>query len=105
MTVVAGLVVQSEFQDMSSWKRTIVLAGHLLLWVQCGSEILAAFHGSWDTLPMATAEANVEEGSTPPMVENIITLSHAIPGTLLMMAWAILLHGLMMGSPATKRDE
>ena len=86
MTIVAGLVMANVEVKYA----TVVVYGHLGLWLQCGSEVAAAFTGCFDTLPMATNEAGVPIDTKNETIETFITLMHAIPGTLLIASWAIL---------------
>ena len=86
MTMVAGLIVEKIDVKYA----TVVVYGHLGLWLQCSSELVAAFLGSFDTLTMATNEAGVPVEAKNESAELFIVLMHAIPGTLLIVSWAIL---------------
>ena len=86
--------IAMERQLMAELKRaaTVVIVGHVVLWVLSFSEVAAAFWGTNKALPLAAAEAGAHGGA--PWQELTVTLCHAVPAILLMVAWALLVWGV-----------
>lgn len=62
-----------------------------LTWVMAGSEVLNAWWGTRQMLPLAAAQAGATGGA--PWQEQLVTLAHVFAGLGLIVSWALLLRG------------
>ena len=92
LSIVAAFLLSSSLCSISRRAATVVISAHVSLWVLSFSEVAAAFWGANKALPLAAAEAGAYGGA--PWQELIVTLSHAVPAILLIVAWAILVWGV-----------
>eukprot|EP00656_Telonema_subtile_P000542 TRINITY_DN10250_c0_g1_i2.p1 TRINITY_DN10250_c0_g1~~TRINITY_DN10250_c0_g1_i2.p1 ORF type:complete len:260 (-),score=27.40 TRINITY_DN10250_c0_g1_i2:278-982(-) len=93
LTIIAGLLlVLPGVCSIGPRGASFVLCAHLLLWLQCGSEVLGAYTGAADVLKIATAQGNRVRGSA--QAELLITLLHVGPGAALILAWGLMMLGV-----------
>ena len=92
LSLVAAFLLSSSLCSIPRRAATVVIVGHVVLWVLSFSEVAAAFWGTNKALPLAAAEAGAHGGA--PWQELTVTLCHAVPAILLMVAWALLVWGV-----------
>lgn len=82
----------------------VMVAAAWLTWTMAVSEVANAWRGTMQTLPLAAAQAGATGGQ--PWQELIVKLTHIVAGLTLIVAWALLVVGLLKQAPASgSRDE
>lgn len=82
----------------------VMVAAAWLTWTMAVSEVANAWWGTMQTLPLAADQAGATGGQ--PWQELIVKLTHIVAGLTLIVAWALLVVGLLKQAPASgSRDE
>jgi len=93
LSMVAALLLATSLCNLSRRAAMVVIAAHVSLWFLSFSEVAGAFWGTNKALPLAAAEAGAPGGA--PWQETTVIVCHAIPAILLMLAWILLVGGVV----------
>ena len=73
----------------------VMVASAWLTWGMAISELANAWWGTKDTLPIAASQAAVSGGA--PWQETVVALAHLAAGAALVVAWGLLVFGVLRG--------
>jgi hydroxylaminobenzene mutase len=88
-----ALVLLSVPNNVGSRSASIMLLAVCLTWVMAFTEVANAWWGTNQVLPLAAQQAGAMGGTM--LQETIVKLSHIGAGLVLIIAWALLLKGLL----------
>jgi hydroxylaminobenzene mutase len=100
MFLVGGLVISHRRLGTGAWSRRVLLAGPWLTWPTLITEMLNAWWGTRNMLPIAAAQAGAPGAA--PWQEGILGATHILGAVALLFYWGTILAGLFSGRKATR---
>ena len=92
VSIIAAFLLTSSLCSIPRRASTVVILGHVALWILSFSEVAGAFWGTSKATPLAAAEAGAQGGAQ--WQELIVLICHVVPAIMLMVAWIILVRGV-----------
>lgn len=91
LSLLAGILLKTSLSVVGRTGGFVVVAGHVLAWAVCLSEVAAAFWGAKRTLPIAAFQAGAPGADS--WQESLVMACHIIPAVVLIVAWFLLVLG------------
>lgn len=102
LTVLAS-VLQSFPHDVGPRSVRTMVAAAWLTWPMALSEVANSWWGTQKMLPIAAGQAGAAGGT--PWQELVVTLTHAVAGLGLIVAWVLLVVGFLRQAPQRRENR
>lgn len=103
LLIVLATVLQSFPHDVGPRSIRTMVAAAWLTWPMALSEVANAWWGTTKMLPIAASQAGASGGA--PWQELVVTLTHAVAGLGLIVAWGLLVAGFLRQGPQQRGNR
>lgn len=103
LLIVLATVLQSFPHDVRPRSIRAMVAAAWLTWPMALSEVANAWWGTTKMLPIAASQAGAAGGA--PWQELVVTLTHAVAGLGLIVAWGLLVAGFLRQGPQQRGNR